>query len=57
MDDNADSLRVRIVEYYKNTYPLINFYKELNTLYNIDAEKEFEQVKDCVLKILNKEYK
>lgn len=57
MDDNENSLRVRIIEYYKNTYPLINFYKESNTLYNVNAENEFEQVKDCVLKILNKEYK
>lgn len=56
-DDNEAALRVRIVEYYKNTYPLINFYKEMGTLYNIDAEKDFEQVKDCVLQILNKEYK
>ena len=57
MDDNEESLRVRIVEYYKNTYPLIDFYKESNTLYSVNADDEFEQVKDCVLKILNKEYK
>ena len=58
MDDNEDSLRIRIIEYYKNTYPLINFYKESGTLYNINADNEFEQVNDCVLKILlNKEYK
>lgn len=57
MDDNEDSLRVRIVEYYKNTYPLIDFYKKSNTLYNVNAEEEFEQVKNCVLKILNEECK
>ena len=57
MDDNEESLKTRIIEYYKNTYPLINFYKEAHTLYNVNAENEFEQVKECVLKILNKEYK
>ncbi len=57
MDDNEESLKVRITEYYKNTYPLIDFYKKSNTLYNINADDEFEHVKNCVLEILNKECK
>jgi len=57
MDDNEESLKVRITEYYKNTYPLIDFYKKSNTLYNVNADDEFEHVKNCVLEILNKECK
>ena len=56
-DDNKDSLSVRLAEYHEKTYPLIDFYAKSGILYNINAEVGFEEVRNCILNILNKENK
>lgn len=36
-DDNIESFRNRLKEYYEKTAPLLKFYKELGLLYKVDA--------------------
>ncbi|MFT5639327.1 MAG: adenylate kinase, partial [Paracoccaceae bacterium] len=36
-DDNEDSLRVRLMEYYKKTSPLIGYYYAKGDLQSIDG--------------------
>ena len=54
-DDTEEALRTRLSEYYKKTEPLIDFYLKSGKLYNINADADFNQVKESVFNILNKE--
>lgn len=63
-EDNRDALKIRLCEYYNKTKPVIDFYKKSGTLYNIDADREFQIVQEEILRIftfdiaiLNKENK
>ena len=56
-DDTECALRNRLSEYYKKTQPLIDFYKKSGKLCSINADNDFEIVKNSVLNILNKENK
>ncbi|WP_135501135.1 adenylate kinase [Roseovarius aestuariivivens] len=44
-DDNEDSLKQRLMEYYKKTSPLIGYYHAKGTLKSIDGLGEIDEVK------------
>jgi len=44
-DDNAESLKVRLMEYYKKTSPLIGYYYAKNKLRKVDGLAEIGRVK------------
>lgn len=43
-DDNADSMRVRLLNYYRNTAPLIGYYHAKGTLRSVDGLGEIEAI-------------
>ena len=43
-DDNAESLRTRLMEYYKKTSPLIGYYYAKGKLRSVDGLAEIEEV-------------
>ena len=43
-DDNEDSLRTRLLEYYKKTSPLIGYYYAAGVLHPVDGLAEIDQV-------------
>lgn len=43
-DDNLDSLKVRLDYYERETKPLIDFYREMDLLFDIDGEEGVERV-------------
>jgi len=43
-DDNEEVIRKRIEEYKKETFPLINYYKDSENFYFIDAQQDQEEV-------------
>ena len=51
-DDNEASLKKRLSEYHTKTYPLIDFYLECGILYDIDASRSIEEVRNSVLEVL-----
>ena len=54
-DDNADSLKTRLLEYYKKTSPLIGYYYAKGNLHPVDGMAEVDEVAaqmDTVLKSL-----
>ena len=54
-DDNADSLKTRLLEYYKKTSPLIGYYYAKGDLHPIDGMAEVDEVAaqmEAVLKTL-----
>jgi adenylate kinase len=44
-DDREDVIRERLHAYEKQTSPLVQYYRRLGFLYDIDAAKSFEEVK------------
>lgn len=52
-DDNEASLIKRLSEYHSKTKPLIDFYAESGILYDIDAGRSFDEVKESLLKGLD----
>jgi adenylate kinase len=53
-DDNEESLKKRLLEYYDKTGQLIGFYSEAGVLYDIDASLKFDEVKASLEEILSK---
>ena len=54
-DDNADSLKTRLLEYYKKTSPLIGYYYAKGNLHPVDGMAEVDEVAaqmEAVLKAL-----
>ena len=43
-DDNADSLKTRLLEYYKKTSPLIGYYYAKGNLHPVDGLAEIDEV-------------
>ena len=43
-DDNADSLKTRLMEYYKKTSPLIGYYWCKGNLHVVDGLAEIDEV-------------
>ncbi|MDT1060438.1 adenylate kinase [Paracoccus sp. CPCC 101403] len=52
-DDNADSLKTRLMEYYKKTSPLIGYYHCKGNLHPVDGLAEIEEVAASVATVLN----
>ncbi|WP_295536865.1 adenylate kinase [uncultured Thioclava sp.] len=54
-DDNADSLRTRLMEYYKKTSPLIGYYYHAGELFQIDGLAEMNAVGDAISRVLDQQ--
>ena len=54
-DDNADALRIRLMEYYKKTSPLIGYYYAKGKLTTIDGLAEMDAVAAAVAKVLDRQ--
>ena len=52
-DDNEDALRVRLMEYYKKTSPLIGYYYAKKQLSVVDGLAEMDAVAAAVAKVLD----
>ena len=52
-DDNEDSLRQRLMEYYKKTSPLIGYYYAKGQLRTVDGLAEIEDVQMAISAILD----
>lgn len=52
-DDNAESLRTRLMAYYRETSPLIGYYYAHNLLKSIDGLAEMNEVSVSISEILN----
>jgi len=52
-DDNADSLRQRLMAYYKQTSPLVGYYYALGKLSRIDGLAEMDEVAAAVAGVLD----
>ncbi len=52
-DDNADSLRQRLMEYYKKTSPLIGYYYAKDQLRSVDGLAEIADVQKAITAILD----
>jgi len=53
-DDNEDSLRTRLMEYYKKTSPLIGFYHAKGKLRGVDGLAEMDAVAAAIANVLDK---
>ncbi|TDE39011.1 adenylate kinase [Antarcticimicrobium sediminis] len=53
-DDNEDSLRTRLMEYYKKTSPLIGYYYAKGKLTRIDGLGEINDVRAAIGRVLDK---
>ena len=51
-DDNAESLKQRLMEYYKKTSPLIGYYYAKGMLHRIDGLAEIDEVAEHIGEIL-----
>lgn len=51
-DDNAESLKVRLMEYYKKTSPLIGYYYAKGELSGVDGLNEIDTVKADIAALL-----
>ena len=51
-DDNADSLKQRLMEYYKKTSPLIGYYYAKGQLSSVDGLAEIDDVRADIAAIL-----
>lgn len=52
-DDNEDSLKQRLMEYYKKTSPLIGYYYAKGQLSSVDGLGEMSAVKTDIAKVLD----
>lgn len=52
-DDNAESLRQRLMEYYKKTAPLIGYYHHAGKLFSVDGLAEIDDVAKSVARVLD----
>ncbi|MGL4280321.1 MAG: adenylate kinase [Albidovulum sp.] len=53
-DDNADSLKQRLMEYYKKTSPLIGYYYHANKLAAVDGLGEIDEIADSIAAVLDR---
>jgi adenylate kinase len=53
-DDNEDSLKTRLMEYYKKTSPLIGYYYAKHQLSAVDGLAEMDAVAAAIAKVLDK---
>ena len=52
-DDKPEVIKQRLETYYKETQPLIDYYRNKGIMYTISAEKEREEVLNEILKVIN----
>ncbi|MEM1064603.1 MAG: adenylate kinase [Pseudomonadota bacterium] len=52
-DDNAESLKVRLLAYYKQTSPLIGYYHAKGKLRSVDGLGEIDAVGEAIAAVLN----
>ncbi|MDG1700355.1 MAG: nucleoside monophosphate kinase, partial [Paracoccaceae bacterium] len=52
-DDNAESLRQRLMEYYKKTSPLLGYYFAHDKLVSVDGLASIDKVQSEIANILN----
>ena len=52
-DDNAESLRQRLIEYYKKTSPLLGYYFAHDKLVSVDGLASIDKVQTEIANILN----
>ena len=52
-DDNEDSLRTRLLEYYKKTSPLIGYYYAKGQLETVDGLAEIDEVAAAIAAVLD----
>lgn len=52
-DDNAESLRQRLIEYYKKTSPLLGYYFAHDKLVSVDGLASIDKVQSEIANILN----
>jgi len=52
-DDNEESLKIRLMEYYKKTSPLLGYYHAKGKLKGIDGLAEMDAVEASIAKILD----
>lgn len=52
-DDNAESLRTRLIEYYKKTSPLIGYYHCKGNLHTVDGLAGIDEVAAAIAKVLD----
>ena len=52
-DDNEESLRNRLMEYYKKTSPLLGYYYAHNMLTRVDGLADIKEVQDSITKVLD----
>jgi adenylate kinase len=52
-DDNAESMRTRLMEYYKKTAPLIGYYHAKGDLRSIDGMADIDAVSGAIKEILD----
>lgn len=52
-DDNAESLKQRLMEYYKKTSPLIGYYYHAGKLSNVDGLGEIDDVAKSIATVLD----
>ena len=53
-DDNEDSLKTRLMEYYKKTSPLVGYYYAKGKLATVDGLAEMDDVAAAVAKVLDR---
>lgn len=53
-DDNAETLKTRLMEYYKKTSPLIGYYYAKGLLSSVDGLAEVDAVAGAIAKVLDK---
>jgi adenylate kinase len=53
-DDNEESLKIRLMEYYKKTSPLIGYYYAKGQLWGVDGLGQMDAVKADIARILDK---
>lgn len=56
-DDNEDSLKQRLMEYYKKTSPLIGYYYAQGDLFGVDGLGEIEDVAAQIAAVLDQQVK
>lgn len=55
-DDNEDAIRKRLKIYNENSKDILDFYKKLNILYEIDSDKSPEKTYELTNKIIRVKY-
>ncbi|MCB2127841.1 MAG: adenylate kinase [Rhodobacteraceae bacterium] len=52
-DDNAESLKQRLMEYYKKTSPLIGYYYATGDLFSVDGLRDIDEVAQSIGNVLD----